>query len=283
MDSPPRNARAPQNHAGRGHLRVDMVSGQSAVTSAWASSPLKTLIPRPRGASVWAYLGSLGGGLVAGDETSMTLDLREQTCCFVTTQASTKVYRNPDSRPCGHRLRATLAPGARLVLMPDPVQAFAGSCYRQRQEFRLEAGSGLVLVDWLCSGRVAYGERWAFHRFESRNDVFLGTERVFVDSLRLDPMDGPLESPHRLGRFNCLGLVLILGDPLRSASARLLADVEAQPLARRASIVSSASPVQHGAVLRIAGDRVEEVGREIHRHLAFVADLLEDDPWSRKW
>lgn len=213
----------------------------------------------------------------------MTLHLGEQTCCFVTTQSSTKVYRNPESRPCGHRLRATLGAGARLVLMPDPVQAFAGSYYRQRQEFRLEAGSGLVLVDWFCAGRVAYGERWAFNRFESRNDVFLGTERIFVDSLRLDPTEGPLDGPHRLGRFNCLGLVLILGDPLRSASARLRADVEAQPVARRGSLVLSASPVSHGAVLRIAGGRVEEVGCEIHRHLAFVTDLLQDDPWSRKW
>src|SRR5277367_6306576 len=95
--------------AGRGGLEIDVVSGQSAVVSAWACNPLKLLIPRSRGPAVWAYLSSFGGGFVAGDETSLDPRLGSQTRAFVTTQASTKVYRNPNLRPCGHRLKANLA------------------------------------------------------------------------------------------------------------------------------------------------------------------------------
>jgi hypothetical protein len=36
-------------------------------------------------------------------------------------------------------------------------------------------------------------------------------------------------------------------------------------------------------LLRVAGERVEEVGREIQRCLGFVPALLHDDPWLRKW
>jgi len=49
-------------------------------------------------------MSSFGGGLVAGDETQVTIKLGEQTRCFLTTQASTKVYRNPFGRPCGHAI-----------------------------------------------------------------------------------------------------------------------------------------------------------------------------------
>src|SRR5258708_4675484 len=42
--------------AGSGFLEVRVVAGQSTVTSAWSRSPLKLLLPRPRGPSVWAYL-----------------------------------------------------------------------------------------------------------------------------------------------------------------------------------------------------------------------------------
>ena len=203
--------------------------------------------------------------------------------CFASTQASTKIYRNPDSRPCGHRLKATLGAGSLLVWAPDPVQAFAGSTYAQRQEFYLQPDAGLVVVDWLCSGRSANGERWAFNRFQSRNEVFLGGERRFIDSLLIDPEDGPLDHPQRMGRFNCLALVLLMGDALGAASARILEGISQQPVHRRASVSCSASPIPHGVVIRIAGERVEDVGREIHRHLAFLADLLQDDPWSRKW
>ncbi|MDB6015782.1 MAG: ureD [Pedosphaera sp.] len=273
----------PRVRAGRGHLEVKVVSGQSAATSAGATSPLKLLIPRPRGPSVWAYLSSFGGGLVAGDEISLNIDLGEQARCFVSTQASTKVYRNPDSLPCGHQLKANLGGGSLLVLAPDPVQAYAGSRYTQRQEFHLQSGSGLVLVDWFCSGRAACGERWAFNHFQSRNDVFVEGKRTFIDSLLIDPTDGSLENSQRMGRFNCLALVLLIGEPLRAAAARMLEDVSAQKVARRPSLVCSASPVAGGVLVRFAGEQVEAVGREIHRHLAFLTELLHDDPWSRKW
>ena len=268
---------------GRGGLVVDRVSGQSAVTAAWASSPLKVLMPRPRGQSVWAYLSSFGGGLVAGDETTLDLRLAAGTRAFISTQASTKVYRNPHRRACGHRLGATLGTDALLVFAPDPVQAFAGSSYMQRQEFRLQPGASLALVDWFTSGRSACGERWAFNRLQSRNDIFCGDERVLVDSLLLDPADGALAEPHRLGRFNCLALVVLLGPALRDAAARVLAEVAEQPVTRRATLVCSASAIRDGALLRIAGEHVEDVGREIHRHLGFLSGLLGDDPLARKW
>ena len=241
------------------------------------------LIPRPRGQSVWAYLGSFGGGLVAGDETRLTVELAADTRCFLSTQAATKIYRNPEGRPCSHRLEARVGEGSLLVLAPDPVQAFAGSEYIQRQEFHLAAGGGLVMVDWLTSGRAARGERWAFNRFHSRNEVFLDDRRLFLDSLLIDPADGAPLGPHRLGRFNCIALVLIIGDLLGDAAKSVLASIAARPVTKRAALICSASPIAGGAVIRLAGESPEEVGLEIQRLLDFLPALLHDSPWSRKW
>jgi urease accessory protein len=274
---------AAASRAGAGSLHVEVVEGLSAAVSVQATSPLKVLVPRPRGESVWAYLSSFGGGLVAGDETRLDVRLGPGARCFLSTQASGKVYRNPLNRPCGHHLSANLGEGSLLVLAPDPVQAFAGSSYSQRQEFHLQAGASLALVDWFTAGRSACGERWAFNRFQSRNDIFLGGERLLVDSLRLDATEGALEGPQRMGRFNCLALVVLVGVAWRDIAPSLLAEVAAQPVARRAALVGSASPLREGALLRIAGESVEEVGREIRRHLGFLSGLLGDDPFARKW
>jgi len=160
---------APVGHA---TLEVEQVAGESTVTSAFATSPLKLLTPRARGQSVWAFTSSFGGGLVAGDQTRLDLRLGAGARCFVGTQASAKIYRNPCRRPCGHATQATLEAGSLLVLAPDPVQPFTNSNYSQRQEFHLGPGAGLVLLDWFCSGRAARGERWAFNRFQSRNEVW---------------------------------------------------------------------------------------------------------------
>jgi urease accessory protein len=264
-------------------LEVESVCGASAVTSALARSPLKLLTPRARGRSVWACTSSFGGGLVAGDQTRLDLRLGKNARCFLGTQASTKIYRNPNQLPCGHVTRAMLDENSLLVFAPDPVQAFAGSSYSQRQEFHLAAGAGLVLVDWFTSGRAARGERWQFSRFTTRNEVFVAGERIFLESILLDSADGSLTSPARTGRFNCFATVLLAGEPLRAVAGELLQNISAAPVERHAALVVSASPVRDGAVLRVAGEQVEAVGRELHRSLAFVSEFLGDDPWARKW
>jgi urease accessory protein len=269
--------------SGHASLAVEMVHGESAVTSATAGSPMKLLTPVSRGRSAWACTSSFGGGLVAGDQTRLDLEVRARARCFLGTQASTKVYRNPMARACGHESDVTLHGESLLVFAPDPVQAFAGSRYHQRQIFNLAESASLVLLDWLSSGRAACGERWEFDRFESRNEVLIEGRRVFVDSLRLDSDGQPLTSTHRLGRFNCLATLLLLGPMVEPFAGQTLQDISSHPVARRGSLVVAASPVGSGAVLRIAGENTELVGREIHRHLQLLSTLLGDDPWARKW
>lgn len=264
---------------GQARLEVEMVAHQSAVTSAAASSPMKLLTPVARGQSVWAYTSSFGGGLVAGDQTQLEVKLRGGARCFLGTQSSTKVYRNPAARPCDHATRAEIDGDSLLVFAPEPVQAFADSRYTQRQEFHLAPNAGLVLLDWFSSGRSARGERWAFKHLQSRNDVFIGGERALVDSVRLSSD----ELATQMGRFNCLATLLLIGPPVQTASATLLQQIAARPVEKRASLVCSATPVRDGVLLRIAGVEVERVRRELSSHLTFFRDLLGDDPWARKW
>jgi urease accessory protein UreH len=332
---------------GQACFEVEIVSRESSVTCAFATNPLKLLTPRARGQSVWACTSSFGGGLVAGDQTRFDIRIGPGARCYLGTQAATKIYRNPSLLPCGHTTGAILAAGSLLVFAPDPVQAFAGSTYMQRQEFQLASDASLVLLDWFTSGRAARGERWAFNRFQSRNEVRRardpggddGSERgvhaasvsdiqraanatrsdpfasplrrtpserngynagraslsdktadsarnselIFLDSIRLDPDDGPLDSTHRTGRFNCFATLLLLGPMLCDQTAALLAEIAARPVQRRMPLVCSASPLRDGALLRVAGEQVEVVARELHFHLAKITCLLGDDPWQRKW
>ncbi len=268
---------------GQAELKVSRVAGQSALTSCWAVNPLKILAPRPRGPSVWAYLSSFGGGLVAGDQTSLKVDIGDSAVCFLSTQASTKVFRNPESRPCRHTMQAEVGPKALLIMAPDPVQCFAEAMYEQKQTFHLAAGAGLVLIDWFCSGRASRGERWAFTKYQSRNEVFQEGKRVLLDSLLLTTEDGSEDLLHQMARFHCLATVVIFGEPFKENAQRLLAEINEEPVPKRGNFLFSASAVADGLVLRLAGTSTEEVGREIARRLNFLQPVLHDDPWARKW
>ncbi len=145
--------------AGRGRLRIvpGARAGRSVATEAFATSPLRLLLPANHGRAAWVYTSSFGGGLVDGDAIAIDLDVEGRAAAFLSTQASTKVYRSTRGTSAG--LRARVGEEALLVVAPDPVVCFAASRYRQRQEFELAGNATLVAIDWMSAGRWAAEER----------------------------------------------------------------------------------------------------------------------------
>ena len=108
----------------RGRLSFLRVGATTAVSEAYADSPLRILTPRNHGEAAWAYTGSLGGGLVGGDRLRMEVTLGQSARAFISTQGPTRVYRS--AHDCESELHASVGPGAALFLLPDPVACFAG-------------------------------------------------------------------------------------------------------------------------------------------------------------
>lgn len=275
--------RAAEAEPGSAELHVGQVRGESAALRTRSRSPLCLLVPRRRGDSVWAYASSLGGGMVAGDRTTIDIQIDEGARCFFSTQSSSKIYRNPLGRTCGQDLRARIGPKALLALAPDPIQCFAESLYEQRQVFQMEAGASLVLVDWLSAGRISRGEEWKFRRYASRNEVVRENRTILMDAIELDFESNPLTRRFQVGRFGCLGMVVLLGPLIEPFAPKILAAVAADPPLRGASLVVAASPLQEGAIIRFGGASVEQAGHALARWLGFIKELLKDDPLARKW
>ena len=266
---------------GRGRLSVDLGhGGRSVVTQAYATSPLRLLMPKNHGAAAWIYTSTYGGGLVGGDRIALNVDVGSGAAAVVSTQASTKVYRS--SRSASSELHASISAGGLLAVLPDPVVCFAASRYLQVQSFTLSTDSGLVLVDWMSSGRHASGERWAFDEYSARLHALVEGRPVLHDALALRSEDGDLRE--RLGRFDVLASVLILGTRLGDHASRVVRRVAEIPVRRHPAQLISASPVgKAGCLLRMAGTSVEGTARTIREYLGFLPDLLGDDPWARKW
>jgi urease accessory protein len=266
--------------AGRGVLRIGPGSGRSVVRQAFATSPLRLLTPANHGRAAWIYTSTYGGGLVDGDRISLQATVEQGACAFMSTQASTKVYRS--ERGSDVQLHARVETGAELVVIPDPVVCFASSRYRQTQHVDVAEGAALVLADWISSGRRVAGERWAFNEYVSRTRVRYDSRLVIHDATVLRALDGDLSL--RMGRFDVLAMVVIVGRTLRTEAAKLISGVNEQPLERGADrIVSAAGLGEIGCVMRIAGRSVEQVGGQLRELLGFVPALLGDDPWVRKW
>ena len=266
--------------ASRAALTIARARRGSVVTRAYAEAPLKWLTPAsPRGAA-WAFASSYGGGLVGGDSVAIDVTVEPGARALLSTQASTKVYRSPLGASI--TLAAAVGRDAVLVSLPDPVVAFAASSFRQRQTFDLDARAAVVALDWMTSGRLGHGERWAFDRYASTTTIRVNGRLALHDAVRLDREDGDLAG--RLGRFDVLAFIAIAGAPLAAEARRIVDAIGGIAPARRPPVVvAAAATAGPGCVVRIAGTSVE-AGREAIRHwLDFVPALAGDDPWARKW
>jgi urease accessory protein len=269
-----------QPPAGRAELTIVRGdAGRSVVSHAYATSPLRLLLPKNHGRAAWVYTSSFGGGLVDGDRLILDVDVGAGAAAFISSQASTKVYRS--RRGTSAEVHARIGHNGLLVVAPDPVVCFTAARYEQTQHFDLAVGACLVLVDWLSSGRHAAGERWAFDDYRARVRARQDGRLVVHDSIALRAEDGDIGD--RVGRFDVLATALVLGGPVHDHALEIVARVAQIPVIRRADALLAATEVGDGCLLRIAGTSVEHVGTMLREHLGFVPQLLGDDPWARKW
>jgi urease accessory protein len=260
---------------GTGFLDVARGERRSVVQRAFATSPLRLLTPRNHGPAAWVYASSYGGGLVGGDDLRLTVRVGTDAAVFLSSQASTKIYRSHARSSL--RLDATVAAGGHLILWPDPVV-----CFAEEQRVELAAGAGLILVDTMSSGRRAFGERWQFFEYVTRLRVVYDGRPMLIDAIRLSPDQGDLAA--RMGRFDVLCTVVIAGLRWSDAAQQILASINDRRVERRADILIAGSQLKDdGCLLRIAGRSVEQVTGLVRAYLSCVSALLNDDPWARKW
>ncbi|MFP2958655.1 urease accessory protein UreD [Myxococcus sp. 1LA] len=265
--------------AGFARLAFERTGPRTIVRTALAHSPLRLLTPRNHGHAAWAYTSSFGGGLVDGDHVSLEVDVAQGATALVASQGANRVYRSP--RGCRNDMTARVAEGGLLAFVPDPTACFTGARYAQTLDVRLAPGASLVLADVITSGRSASGERWAFAHYDSTLRVSVGGRALVDERWLLDPRQGAL--PERLGRFNALATVLLVGPALADAREALSAQLSALPVTSRAELVPAVSPLgQDGLLLRAAAISVEAVLHTTHAWLSFLPALLGDNPWARR-
>jgi urease accessory protein len=262
---------------GRAAIAFHKSGTKTVLATAVAASPLRLLTPKNHGEAAWVFLASFGGGLVDGDRIDVDIDAARDTSAFISTQASTKVYRSPNG--CSQRFEARVAEGAALAIVPDPVVCFAGAKYTQDIEIDLAPGASLVLFDGYTCGRGARGERWEFARYASRTHISRGGLSILVDATRLDQAHGPVAD--RMGRFGVVLSLVTIGP--RFARVRDAILTHAMPPRGDAPIAASSPLGADGAILRVAADHTESASRMFRSSFVALAHVLGDDPFARKW
>ncbi|VDB99753.1 unnamed protein product [Peniophora sp. CBMAI 1063] len=298
-----------------GKIRAVLHGDHVAFPEMMYTYPLKLLAPRlpgARGAAI-VYMVSYGGGLVGGDRVRLDIDVGRGVKLLLLSQGSTKVFKtrpgtraaaflakasDPNATETRQRLIARVAPGALLLLLPDPVTCFASAAYAQLQTLQLERGASAVLCDWYTSGRAAppREERWAFARYASVNEVWVDGARVVRDATLLEQRAEGGESAleKRMGPYGCFASVLLAGPLVKDVCTELVARFGQESVFRvRAPphLLWSISPVSVQAstpdpeavvhVLRVAAVETEDVRTWLRGALSPLANVVGEEIYSK--
>ena len=191
----------------------------------------------------------------------------------------------------------SIAAGGALFLLPDPVTCFRDAAYHQVQTFRLAHGASAVLLDWYTSGRRARGEEWAFAKYYSANEVFVGGVRTARDVVLLTraPGDGDLRRQSlpqhaladRMRPYACYATLLLYGPLVQGVVRELeerVREISVFRVGEPLDVLWSMSGVHGeagGRVVRVAGKETEEVKKWLCAALRGLVDIVGSDVYSK--
>jgi urease accessory protein len=208
------------------------------------------------------YLLHPPGGLVAGDQLTVSLDVDREGRALVTTPAATKVYRGDQRPPVSVRQQLRVGAGGALEWFPQETIVFRGGRVELDTRVDLEAGAAFLGWELVCLGRPAANEAFTDGSCRQRFELWREGRPLCLERARLDGGTPVLRARWGLG-----------GAPV---SATLLATPVAGPLdairalPADAADLTSATLLDDVLVCRYLGASAERA----RRHFARVWELV---------
>lgn len=203
------------------------------------------------------------GGIVGGDELSLTLRLGEASHALLTTPGATRFYRSAGDL-ASQTLRAHLKPAARLEWLPHETSCHPGALARSALHFELDAGAEMIGWDVLSLGLPTSDQPFVHGRVTQT--ITLGG--VWREHGVIDGADRRLlESPLGLAGHSTLGLMWFgAGAPIDAARREALLESARAVCAADAlgAHAGATSPHDQTVLLRVLALRVEPAMRLLH-------------------
>jgi urease accessory protein len=209
------------------------------------------------------HLHNLSGGVLGGDQLSLTLQVGAAAQAQITSTGSTRLYRHRAGEATAtQRTQITVAPGGLLEYLPDSLIPFAGSRYCQTTTINLAQDAGLFYWEVVAPGRVAHGEQFQYELLRLELDLCAEGRPIALERLQLEPHRRPLSALVRLGQFSYFATFYIcrVGLP----TARWLAlegclDEIARSLSAPEALWGVSALTGHGLVLRVAANNSRQI------------------------
>ena len=184
------------------------------------------------------------GGVAGGDSYRVSLSVGDGAEVEATTPSAERIYRS-DGPAAVIATALSLAPGARLLWLPQETLMFEGAALERRLEVEMSAEASLIVAETLVFGRLAMGERQIDASLRDSWRVRRDGRLVFADETRLDHAGAALERRAVGAGARALATVVAAAPNIEARLPDLRAALEAESSASkaaRAPSTASSSP-----------------------------------------
>jgi len=227
----------------------------------------------------YLYVISVSEGILQGDRYRIDIALKNNARAHVTTTGATKLY-SMERNYATQIVNISLDDGCYLEYVPDQIIPYAHSRFYQKTSFKVHNNSTLLYSEMVVPGRVAHGESFDYDvcylKTLARNQ---SDELTFVDIARLIPKGGILKTLGILGDYDVFGTIYIVTGKkyLQELKSAVNSAREKFP---NVSVGVTALPHDSGLLIRILGNRADEIKKFNYEVVGIVRKLVLDAPFS---
>ena len=170
-------------------LQFQFLGGKTTLASRRHVGPLTVQRPfYPEEETCHLYLLHPPGGIVGGDELTISATMDPGCHTLITMPGASKFYRSSGPRACLSQ-HFYLDEEATLEWLPQDTIIFPGANAALRSVFHLHATSTLLAWELYCLGRPVINETFSHGTLESRLEVWVDGEPRLIERLHLNDGD----------------------------------------------------------------------------------------------
>jgi urease accessory protein len=216
--------RLPDSAAGSAHWQASLSlgfaddAGTTRLVERSHFGPLRIQKPLyPEGGEVChAIVVHPPGGVVGGDELTITASARPDAKALITTPGAAKWYK-ANGLASRQDVHIEIAANASLEWLPQETIFFNAAQVRLHNTVSLAADAAYIGSEILCFGRTASGESFSAGRIEQRTSIRHGGKLVWFEQGALSGAGSSMTSPIGLAGKTVCATLLAVGKTLPAA------------------------------------------------------------------
>ncbi len=163
------------------------------------------------------------GGIVAGDELTITASVKTGASALITTPGAAKWYKGNDRVSC-QDVHLEVGENASLEWLPQETIFFNAAHARLNQTVSLARGGTYIGCDILCFGRSASGELFDTGRIRQNSSIRHDGRVVWVEQGAMAGGSSSMHSPLALAGRSVFATLIAVGKALRPSLVAAVRD-----------------------------------------------------------